>query len=109
MCWTVLDCLQERIVDHANYQGELCSFDNINVLPVAHVLEYLWPYGCTDLPNVRLFQEKHEGAGLANASTDAEWNLAVYDGLVVWELEEIELAGNLQLLPERLGVNADTH
>jgi len=35
---------------------------------------------------VRLFQQEHEGSGLADAAADAEGNIVISDGLVVWEL-----------------------
>jgi len=56
----------------------------MDVLLLAHVLEHLRPYGDTDLSKVRLFEQKHGGTGLPNATTNAEWDVAVYDCLVVW-------------------------
>jgi len=81
----------------------------MDVLLPAHVLEYLRPYGDAALSQVRLVEQAHVGAGLPNATTNAQGDLVVYDCLVVWQLEEILLAGNLQLLLERVGVDADTH
>jgi hypothetical protein len=61
-------------------------FYHEDVLLLAHVLEYFWPYGGGDLADVGLFQDAHEGAGLADASADTERDLTVQDRLVVWQL-----------------------
>ena len=42
-----------------------CSFYDMDVLLLAHVLEYLRPHSGTDLPNVSLLEQKHEDARLA--------------------------------------------
>ena len=68
---------------------------NMDIFLLANVLEYFRPYGDTDLSKVCFLKYKHEGAGLAYATTYAERYLVVYYCLVVWELEEIKLSGNL--------------
>lgn len=81
----------------------------MDVLFPTHVLEYLWPYGGTDFSNMRLFEQKHKGTGLPDAPADTERQLLIQDCLVVWQLEEIELAGDFELFFECFGVNADAH
>lgn len=65
---------------------------DMDVLLLAHLLEYLWPYSGTHLSNMRLLEQKHEGTRLANAATNAERDLVVDQCLMVGELEEIKLA-----------------
>lgn len=86
-----------------------CLFYDVDVFLSAHILEYLRPNGGTDLADVGLLEQQHKSAGLANASADAERDFVIDDCLVVRELQEIKLAGNLELLFERFGINADTH
>lgn len=33
-----------------------CSFYDMDVLLPAHLLKYFWPYGCTNLANMRFFE-----------------------------------------------------
>ena len=37
-------------------------FNDVDVFPVAHILEDFWPDGGGDLAEVGLFQEQHKGA-----------------------------------------------
>jgi hypothetical protein len=67
----------------------------MDVIRLTHVLEYLRPYGDADLSEVRFLKEKHVCTGLPNAATNAEWEIVVYDCLVVWQFEEIKLASHL--------------
>jgi len=85
------------------------SFYDVDVLLFAHIFEDFWPDGCADLADMGLFQQEHKGSGLAYAAADTKWNLVVNNGLMVWELQKIELAGHLQLLFKGLGVDANAH
>ena len=69
----------------------------MDVLFLADILESLRPDGDGNLAEMRFVEQQHLGAGLADASTDAQWDIIVDDRLVVGELEEIELVGELQL------------
>ena len=44
---------------------------------------------------VRLAQQKHQGARLPDPSTDAQRDLVIDDGLVIGEVQEVELVGQL--------------
>ena len=54
-------------------------------------------------------QEKHQGAGLADAAADGEREHVVDDSLVVGEFEMVEQVGHLELLAQSFGVDADAH
>jgi hypothetical protein len=82
-------------------------FDHMNVFLPAHVLEDFRPDRDAHFPEMRFLEEKHQGAGLADASTDAERDFVLDDRLVIRELEPIELARDLQLLFEGFSVHTD--
>ena len=61
-------------------------------------LQHLRPHGDADLAQVGFLQQGHQRAGLADAAADAQRQFAVEDGLVIGQLEPIELIGSSQLL-----------
>jgi uncharacterized protein (DUF2461 family) len=61
----------------------------MNIPLPAHVLEYLRPYRDTDFSQVRLPEQKHQGARLPDATANAQWNFVAQDRLVVGILQEI--------------------
>ena len=82
---------------------------DMDILFLAHGFKYFRPYGDTNLTNMCLFEQVHVGTGLTNATPNAERDFVIQDCLVVWKFEKILLAGHLQLLLERVCVDADTH
>src|SRR5438270_12956655 len=54
-------------------------------------------------------EEKHQGAGLADASADREWQLVVDDSLVIGEFQILEKVRHLELLAQGFGVYANAH
>ena len=70
---------------------------DMDVLLCAHVSESLWPNRDTDLTKVCRSKKVHVGPGLSNTATNAQWNLIIENGLVVWEIEKILLTGHLEL------------
>jgi hypothetical protein len=74
----------------------------VDVAAVAHLLQHLRPDADADLAQVRLAQQEHHRARLADPGADGERDLVPQDRPVVRELEEVELPRELQLPPERL-------
>ena len=58
----------------------------------ADILKLLWPNRNCYLPKMSCAQQIHEGSGLSDASSNAEWNPVIDDCLVVWEVKKILLA-----------------
>jgi len=83
--------------------------DNVYVLPVAHILKHFRPDGCGDFADVGFFENEHKGSRLAYATTNAEWDVAVDDGFVVREVQEVELSRHFELDFECVGVDAYSH
>ena len=54
-------------------------------------------------------EQEHQGAGLADATTDREWKFIVDDALVIGELEIVEKVGYLKLAAQGFCVDADAH
>jgi hypothetical protein len=81
----------------------------MNILLGAHLPEYLRPHGHAALPEMRLAEQIHIGAGLSDTAADAQRDFVVQDGLVIGQLEEIKLTGHLKLLLERLFRDSDAH
>src|SRR5208283_5175429 len=75
----------------------------------ANLLQNFGPDADGDFAEMRLTQNQHEGARLPNASTDAERNIILHDGLVVGKLQEVKLGREFKLLAKRFGIDADTH
>src|SRR5512140_1076644 len=78
--------------------------DDVDVLLRAHLLQDLRPHGHADLAEVRLAQEEHQDARLADAAADRERQRPVHDALVVRELQEVLLVRERELFLKRLGV-----
>jgi len=55
----------------------LFLFDYVNALLSAHILQDSGPDGGADFAEVSLLEQQHEGAGLADATADAQRNLIV--------------------------------
>ncbi len=72
-------------------------FYDVNILFFAHIFKYFWPNGGGDLADVGLFQDEHKGSGLANAAANTQWDVAIYDSLVIGEFQEIKLASHFEL------------
>ncbi len=49
----------------------------MDVLLPAHLLEYFWPYGGTNLTNMRFFEQEHKRSRLSDASADTQGNLVI--------------------------------
>ena len=58
---------------------------------------------------MRLAEQQHQGAGLANASADRERQFVVDDALVIREFQVFQQIGDLELAAERVGINTDAH
>src|SRR5262245_8249116 len=86
----------------------LSALQDVNVPLSAHLLEDLRPDGDAHLSQVGLPEQEHGGAGLPDAAADAQGKLVLQDALVIKELEKVQLAGQLQLLPEGLCVHPDS-
>jgi hypothetical protein len=71
------------------------SLQDVNVLFPAHFFEDFRPYRDADFAEMSPLEEEHQSAGLTDASSDAERDFIPDDGLVIRELEPIELAGHL--------------
>ena len=56
----------------------------MNVLLVAHILEYLRPDCDSDFSQVCFSEQEHLSAGLSNSSAYAEWEFILDDALMVW-------------------------
>src|SRR3990172_3933395 len=68
----------------------------------AEILEDLRPHRDAHLAEVRLLQQRHVRPGLADAAPDRERDLVVHDRLVIRQGQEVHLAGDLELLDQRL-------
>ena len=58
-------------------------FEHVDVAGGAHVFQDLRPDANADLAQVRLAQQQHECAGLADAAADAEGELIVQNRLMI--------------------------
>ena len=72
-------------------------------------LKLLWPNRYSYLPKMGCAQQIHESSGLSDASSNAERNPVIDDGLVVWEVKKIFLARHLELNPESVFSYPDAH
>ena len=75
----------------------------------AHISFRIFGHTVTDFSEVRLAQQKHQCARLADTPANARRDLVVDDGLVVREPQGIQLARPFQLPPQRFCVDADAH
>jgi hypothetical protein len=82
----------------------------MDILFAAHLLENLRPDRDTHFPEMSLLEKKHQSAGLADASPDAERDFVVDDCPVVRALEPVEVSnagsGKIRLFVMRRVVHA---
>src|SRR5512139_4013872 len=97
---TFSGCPHKGMGQKLSASADSSLFNHMNVLLPAHVLENFGPDRHTHFSEMGFLEEKHEGAGLTDASSDAQGDVVVNDRLVVGELEPIELAGDFQLFFE---------
>ena len=67
----------------------------MNVFLGADVFENFWPHGYTHLSQMGCAQQVHIGPGLSDAAPDAQRDFIVEDRLMIRQIEEIFLTGNL--------------
>ena len=86
-------------------QRALLYYENTFLL--THVREHCGPDGGTDFADMCLLEQQHERPGLTDAAAYAQRNVVVDDRLMIRQFQEIEMAREFQLPPERLGGDAD--
>ena len=62
-----------------------------------------------DFADVRLPKEEHADSGLADSASDREGKSLFQDSLLEGKFSSLGAAGFIQLLAERVGVDADSH
>src|ERR1041384_7020064 len=82
---------------------------HVNVLGRSHFFEHLWPNRNAHLAHMDLLDQGHVTSRLTDASTDAQRKMLVSDPAMIRQPEEVELAGERQLLLQRLRVDAHPH
>src|SRR6266508_4941512 len=73
----------------------MALFDHSDVSLRAHVFKHFRPHRHADLAQVRLPEQEHHGARLPDLAADGEGERPVDDPLVIWELQQVELVGQL--------------
>ncbi len=102
--------LPGRLGRHRNrIERQWASLYYENAFSLTHILQHCGPDGGTDFADMGLLEQQHERPGLANAAAYAQRNVVVDDRFMIRQFQEIELAREFQLPPERLGGDADAH
>ena len=82
---------------------------HVDVLLRADVLQLFGPHGDGHFAQMGRAQQVHERPRLTDAAADAKRNPVVEDRPMLWQLEEIFLAGELELHLQRILGHPDPH
>lgn len=66
-------------------RGDDSLFDNVDVFLAGDFLKDFWPDGGGDFTDVGFFEYAHKCSRLSDAAADGEWDIAVYNALMVGE------------------------
>jgi hypothetical protein len=102
-----------RISPHQPAARCLHSFclllQGIDIFLGADLFQDVGPNTDRDFTTMRFPEHEHHCAGLADASANAQRNFVLGDGMVIRELQEIELPRYFELAPESLSVDTNAH
>src|SRR5215469_5331618 len=85
------------------------SFQYMDIFLGANLFQDFGPDTDGHFTEMGFAQNEHEGAGLADAPADAEWNFILQNSLVIGILQKIELGGKFQLLAKSFAVHTNAH